>query len=72
MRHDRTEIFELRKQGKTYRQIEKLLSVSRSTLCDWFKKPEYRDVLDYIISIEGCSYYFNYLPLQKIGLPVPD
>ena len=41
-------------------------------LNDWFKKPEYKDVLDYIISINGCSYYFNYLPLQKIGLPVPE
>ena len=40
-------------------------------LNNWFKKPEYKDVLDYIISINGCSYYFNYLPLQKIGLPVP-
>ena len=37
----------------------------------WFEKPEYKDVLDYIISCDGCFYYFNYLPLQKIGLPVP-
>lgn len=41
-------------------------------LNDWFKKPEYKDVLNYIITIKGCSYYFNYLPLQKIGLPVPN
>ena len=41
-------------------------------LNDWFKKSEYKDVLDYIISISGCSYYFHYLPLQKIGLPVPE
>jgi hypothetical protein len=40
-------------------------------LNDWFKKPEYKDVLDYIISINGCSYYFRYLPLQKLGLPIP-
>jgi len=39
-------------------------------LCDWFRKPEYKDVLDYIISV-GCQYYFQYLPLQKLGLPVP-
>lgn len=39
-------------------------------LSDWFKKPEYKDVLDYIISV-GCQYYFGYLPLQKLGLPVP-
>ncbi len=39
-------------------------------LNDWFKRPEYKDTLDYIISV-GCQYYFKYLPLQKIGLPVP-
>ncbi|MCL5006919.1 MAG: hypothetical protein M1153_02140 [Patescibacteria group bacterium] len=38
-------------------------------LNDWFKKPEYKDVLDYVISV-GCQYYFNYLPLHKLGLPV--
>ena len=41
-------------------------------LNDWFKRPRYRDVLDYILSVPGCSYYFEYLPLQKIGLPVPE
>ena len=40
-------------------------------LSDWFKKLEYKDVLDYIISV-GCQYYFGYLPLQKLGLPVPQ
>ena len=40
-------------------------------LSEWFKKPEYKDVLDYII-IMGCRYYFNYLPLYEIGLPVPE
>ncbi|OGG40589.1 hypothetical protein A2118_03165 [Candidatus Kaiserbacteria bacterium GWA2_50_9] len=39
-------------------------------LNDWFRKPEYKDVLDYVISV-GCHYYFHYLPLQKLGLPVP-
>jgi len=39
-------------------------------LNDWFRKPEYKDVLDYIISV-GCQYYFHYLPLQKLGLPIP-
>jgi len=39
-------------------------------LSDWFKNPVYKDVLDYIISV-GCQYYFEYLPLQKLGLPVP-
>ncbi len=40
-------------------------------LSDWFKNPKYKDVLDYIHSV-GCHYYFEYLPLHKIGLPVPD
>lgn len=39
-------------------------------LSDWFRKEEYKDVRDYIISV-GCQYYFEYLPLEKIGLPVP-
>lgn len=40
-------------------------------LSDWFKNPVYKDALDYIISV-GCQYYFEYLPLHKLGLPVPD
>jgi len=40
-------------------------------LSDWFKKPEYKDTLNYIHSV-GCHYYFNYLPLAKLGLPVPE
>ncbi len=39
-------------------------------LSEWFGKQEYKDVRDYIISV-GCQYYFKYLPLQKLGLPVP-
>ncbi|MBR0077299.1 MAG: hypothetical protein IJP72_02750 [Bacteroidales bacterium] len=39
-------------------------------LDDWFKKPQYKDVRDYIISV-GCRYYYNYIPLQELGLPVP-
>jgi len=40
-------------------------------LSDWFRKNIYKDTLDYIISV-GCHYYFHYLPLQKLGLPVPN
>ncbi len=39
-------------------------------LNDWFKRKEYKDTLDYIISM-NCRYYFEYLPLNEIGLPVP-
>jgi len=37
-------------------------------LSDWFKKPEYKDVLDYIHSV-NCHYKFNELPLSWLGLP---
>lgn len=39
-------------------------------LADWFRNPKYKDVLDYIISV-NCHYYFEYIPLAKFGLPVP-
>ncbi|MDD3887386.1 MAG: hypothetical protein PHN19_01280 [Patescibacteria group bacterium] len=60
---------------KQYRKLLSRLNVEVEyiyILNDWFKNPVYKDVLDYVISIKGCSYYFNYLPLQKIGLPVPE
>ena len=37
-------------------------------LNDWFRKPEYKDVLDYIHSV-NCHYKFNELPLAWLGLP---
>ena len=40
-------------------------------LDSWFKHPQYKDVLDYIISV-NCKYYFDYIPLQELGLPVPE
>ena len=39
-------------------------------LDDWFRKEEYTDVLNYIHSV-GCDYYFEYIPLAKLGLQVP-
>lgn len=39
-------------------------------LSDWFRDEKYKDVLDYIISVR-CQYYFEYIPLAKLGLPVP-
>lgn len=38
-------------------------------LSDWFRKPEYKDVLDYINSV-NCHYKFNELPLAWLGLPL--
>ncbi len=40
-------------------------------LSDWFRKPEYKDVLNYIHSV-NCYYFFEYIPLVKLGLPVPQ
>ena len=39
-------------------------------LSDWFRQKCYKDTRDYIISV-GCSYYYNYIPLHELGLPVP-
>ena len=60
---------------KKYRKLLSPLKVSIQyiyVLNNWFKKPEYKDVLDYIDSIDGCSYYFNELPLEKLGLPISE
>ena len=34
---------------------------------EWFKKPEYRDVLQYIRDV-GCEYYFNEIPLEILNI----
>lgn len=58
------------------RQYQKLLAKANIEveyvylLAEWFKKPEYKDVLDYIQSV-NCQYYFEYIPLLKLGLPIP-
>lgn len=59
------------------KQYQKLLSRLNITvkfvyiLSDWFRHSRYKDVLDYIISV-NCKYYFNYIPLHELGLPVPN
>ena len=39
-----------------------------SILSEWFKKPEYKDMLDYIHSM-NCHYKFGKIPLSWLGLP---
>lgn len=39
-------------------------------LNDWFKDPAYKDVLEYIHSV-NCHYRFGSLPLAWLGLPDP-
>ena len=41
MRHDKEKAFELRRAKKTYREIQQLLGVSRSTLCEWFRNEKW-------------------------------
>ncbi len=60
---------------KQYRKLLAQLNVEVQfiyILNDWFSAKKYKDVLDYIITVPGCSYYFDYLPLHKIGLPIPN
>ena len=59
------------------KQYQKLLSKANIEveyiylLSDWFKNPVYKDVLDYIHSVH-CYYFFQYIPLAKLGLPIPQ
>ena len=45
-----------------FNKLAYALGVSKATytyiLSDWFKQPMYKDMLDYIKSIDGCDYYF--------------
>lgn len=58
------------------KQYKKLMSPANINveyiylLDEWFKDPKYKDVLNYIHSV-GCDYYFEYIPLSRLGLPVP-
>ena len=59
---------------KQYKKLLSKLNVEVEyiyILNDWFRHPQYKDVLDYIQSV-GCDYYFNYIPLKRLGLPVPE
>mgnify|MGYP003454868217 FL=1 len=47
MRKDKGIVFQLRKQGKSYREIQKKVDISRSTLSKWFKDEEWSKHLKY-------------------------
>jgi len=56
---------------KQYMKLVKPLNLKVEyvyVLNDWFKKPEYKDVLDYINSV-NCHYKFGEIPLAWLGLP---
>ena len=37
MRHDKEYVFTLRKEGKSYKEIQKITGISRGTLSNWFR-----------------------------------
>ena len=60
-------------KNKQYKKLLTPLNISVKYVCvlnDWFKKKEYKSVLDYVKSV-GCYYFFNELPLDFLDLPVP-
>ncbi|MDP8212104.1 MAG: hypothetical protein P9X22_02280 [Candidatus Zapsychrus exili] len=60
-------------KNKQYKKLLSSLNISVKyvyVLNDWFKKKEYKDVLDYVKSV-GCYYFFNELPLDFLDLPMP-
>jgi len=34
---------------------------------NWFKHPQYKDVLEYILDVK-CEYYYNKIPFEALGL----
>jgi len=59
---------------KTYQKLVRTIGLKVEyvyVLNDWFKKPKYKDVLDYIESV-NCHYRFGSLPLAWLGLPDPS
>ena len=65
-------VFEIRKK-KQYKKLFSRLNIEVEymyLLSDLFLHKSYKDVLDYIISV-GCSYCFEYIPLDKLGVPIP-
>lgn len=62
--------FKLKQYKKLFAPLNKEVKYYYLLEKTWFSKPKYKDVLDYIINV-GCGYYFNYIPLSELGLPVP-
>jgi hypothetical protein len=59
--------FKKKQYQKLCRSIKGIKVEYVYVLNDWFKKPTYKDVLDYIESV-GCHYYFNQLPYELLGI----
>lgn len=60
-------------KNKQYKKLFNPLGISVKyvyVLNNWFGKPEYKDVLDYVKSV-GCYYFFHTIPFEFLGLPKP-
>lgn len=57
------------KKKQYQRLFERLdIQVEYCYICnDWFRHPQYRDVIDYIHSV-GCHIFFNEIPLEYMGI----
>jgi len=62
--------FKKKQYIKLFAPLNKEVEYAYLLRSSWFDKPQYKDVLDYVISV-GCKYYFDYIPLEKLGLPIP-
>ncbi len=47
MRQDKEFVIKLRREGKSYREIQNEINISRSTLCNWFKNEEWSKHIKY-------------------------
>lgn len=63
--------FKLKQYRKLFSPLNKEVKYYYLLEKEWFSQQKYKDVLDYIISV-GCGYYFNYIPLSALGLPVEE
>ena len=60
-------------KNKQYNKLFSPLSIPVKyvyVLNDWFRKPEYKDVLNYVKSV-GCHHFFYTIPFDFLGLPKP-
>lgn len=62
--------FKRKQYQKLVKELGLLVSYIYVLNSDWFDKPAYKDVLEYIESV-NCNYCFDKLPLEWLGLPKP-
>lgn len=55
MRHDKEKAFSLRKEGKSYKEIHKILDISMSTLSDWFRNESWSKNIQNFLTAENIK-----------------